>query len=30
MNRLDESGEEEEPDTLSPQIPILLDLLEAL
>jgi 5'-3' exonuclease len=27
MNRLDESGEEEEPDTLSPQIPILLDLL---
>lgn len=30
MNRLDESGKEEEPDTLSPQIPILLDLLEAL
>lgn len=30
MNRPDESGEEEEPDTLSPQIPILLDLLEAL
>jgi 5'-3' exonuclease len=30
MNRLDESDEEEEPDTLSPQIPILLDLLEAL
>lgn len=30
MNRLDELGEEEEPDTLSPQIPILLDLLEAL
>ena len=30
MNRLDESGEEEEPDTLSPQIPILLDLLVAL
>ena len=30
MNRLDESGEEEEPDTLFPQIPILLDLLEAL
>jgi len=30
MNRLDESGEEEEPDTLSPQIPILFDLLEAL
>ena len=30
MNRLDETGEEEEPDTLTPQIPILLDLLEAL
>ena len=28
-NRVDEAGEEEEPDTLSPQIPILLDLLEA-
>lgn len=28
-NRVDEEGEEEEPDTLSPQIPILLDLLEA-
>jgi len=28
-NRLDVEGEEEEPDTLSPQIPILLDLLEA-
>ncbi len=28
-NRLDESGEEEEPDTLAPQIPILLDLIEA-
>jgi 5'-3' exonuclease len=28
-NRVDESGEEEEPDTLGPQIPILLDLLEA-
>ncbi len=27
-NRVDESGEEEEPDTLGPQIPILLDLLE--
>ena len=27
-NRLDESGGEEEPDTLGPQIPILLDLLE--
>lgn len=28
-NRIDESGEEEEPDTLGPQIPILLDVLEA-
>ena len=28
-NRVDESGEEEEPDTLGPQIPILLDVLEA-
>ncbi len=28
-NRIDESGEEEEPDTLGPQIPILLDILEA-
>ena len=28
-NRLDVEGEEEEPDTLVPQIPILLDLLEA-
>jgi len=28
-NRLDETGEEEEPDTLGPQIPILLDLIEA-
>ena len=28
-NRLNESGGEEEPDTLGPQIPILLDLLEA-
>jgi 5'-3' exonuclease len=27
-NRLDEEGSEEEPDTLGPQIPILLDLLE--
>jgi 5'-3' exonuclease len=27
-NRVDESGEEEEPDTLGPQIPVLLDLLE--
>jgi 5'-3' exonuclease len=28
-NRLDEEGDEEEPDTLGPQIPILLDVLEA-
>ena len=28
-NRVDVEGEEEEPDTLGPQIPILLDLLEA-
>jgi len=28
-NRLDVEGAEEEPDTLGPQIPILLDLLEA-
>ena len=28
-NRIDEDGEEEEPDLLSPQIPILLDLLDA-
>lgn len=28
-NRVDESGEEEEPDTLGPQIPLLLDILEA-
>ena len=28
-NRLDVEGEEEEPDSLGPQIPILLDLLEA-
>jgi 5'-3' exonuclease len=27
-NRVDEGGEEEEPDTLGPQIPILLDLLD--
>jgi 5'-3' exonuclease len=27
-NRIDDSGEEEEPDTLGPQIPILLDILE--
>ena len=30
-NRVDESGEEEEePETLTPQIPILLDLLDAM
>jgi 5'-3' exonuclease len=29
-NRIDEDGEEAEPDTLSPQIPILLDVLDAL
>ena len=28
-NRVDESGEEEEPDLLSPQIPILLEVLDA-
>ena len=28
-NRIDEDGDEEEPDLLSPQIPILLDLLDA-
>ena len=28
-NRLDDEGDEEEPDLLSPQIPILLDVLEA-
>lgn len=27
-NRVDESGDEEEPDTLGPQIPVLLDLLD--
>jgi len=30
LNRLDETGAEEEPDTLGPQIPILLDVLDAL
>ena len=29
-NRLDEVGDEEDPDTLGPQIPILLDVLDAL
>jgi len=28
-NRIDPEGEEEEPDTLGPQIPILLDLIDA-
>ena len=27
-NRVDEAGEEDEPDTLAPQIPLLLDLLD--
>jgi len=30
LNRLDETGAEDEPDTLGPQIPILLDVLDAL
>ena len=30
LNRIDEEGEEDEPDTLSPQIPILLDVIDAL
>jgi len=30
LNRLDEEGAEDEPDTLGPQIPILLDVLDAL
>lgn len=30
LNRVEESGEEDEPDTLAPQIPILLDVLDAL
>jgi 5'-3' exonuclease len=30
LNRLDEEGQEDEPDTLSPQIPILLEVLDAL
>ncbi|HCP72890.1 MAG TPA: flap endonuclease, partial [Actinobacteria bacterium] len=30
LNRLDDEGTEDEPDTLSPQIPILLDVLDAL
>ena len=30
LNRIDEEGEEDEPDTLGPQIPILLDVIDAL
>jgi len=30
LNRLDDEGDEEEPDTLGPQIPILLDVIDAL
>jgi 5'-3' exonuclease len=30
LNRLDDEGAEEEPDTLGPQIPILLDVLDSL
>ena len=30
LNRVDEEGEEDEPDTLGPQIPALLDVLDAL
>jgi len=30
LNRVDDKGEEDEPDTLGPQIPILLDVLDAL
>ena len=30
LNRIDEQGEEDEPDTLGPQIPILLDVIDAL
>ena len=30
LNRVDDEGEEDEPDTLGPQIPILLDVLDAL
>ena len=30
LNRLDDTGAEEEPDTLGPQIPVLLDVLDAL
>lgn len=29
-NRVDDAGEEAEPDTLTPQIPILLDILDAM
>lgn len=30
LNRVDDEGEEDEPDTLGPQIPVLLDVLDAL
>jgi len=30
LNRIDEEGEEDEPGTLGPQIPILLDVIDAL
>ena len=30
LNRLDDEGDEAEPDTLTPQIPMLLDVLDAL
>jgi len=30
LNRVDDEGQEDEPDTLGPQIPILLDVLDAL
>jgi 5'-3' exonuclease len=30
LNRIDEEGEEDAPDTLGPQIPILLDVIDAL
>lgn len=30
LNRIDDEGQEDEPDTLGPQIPVLLDVLDAL
>ena len=30
LNRVDDEGQEDEPDTLGPQIPVLLDVLDAL